>query len=87
VVTVADLDGNGIPDLVWQNDSTRQVVVWYMGGAQGNQYQGWAWLQASNTRGWTLLGAADRRVALADRIGGGGGQANQAREAEGRRGV
>lgn len=26
-----DLNGDSTPDLVWQNDSTRQVAVWYSG--------------------------------------------------------
>ena len=32
LVGTADFNGDGKPDLVWQNDA-RQVVVWYMGGA------------------------------------------------------
>ena len=27
-----DLDGNGSPDLIWQNVATRQVAVWLMNG-------------------------------------------------------
>jgi hypothetical protein len=53
-----DFDGNGVPDLVWQNDSTRQVTVWYMGGRQGNTFLGSNWL-AGDTPGWTVVGAAD----------------------------
>ncbi len=59
VVSMADLDGNGKPDLIWQNDATRQVVAWYMGGAKGEQYQSFAWLQSSNMPGWSLVSAAD----------------------------
>ncbi len=33
---VADLDGNGKPDLIWQNDTDRTPVVWFMGGADGS---------------------------------------------------
>jgi len=37
VAAVADLDGNGKPDLIWQHtDGT--VAVWYMGGADGSAY-------------------------------------------------
>ena len=28
----ADLDGNGSPDLIWQNSKTRQVAAWLMNG-------------------------------------------------------
>jgi hypothetical protein len=59
VVGMADLDGNSKPDLIWQNDSTRQVIVWYMGGADGGQFQSLAWLQTSNTPGWTVIGLVD----------------------------
>src|SRR5262249_45001836 len=38
-----DLNGDGKTDLVWLNDSTRQAVVWYLGGLQGNTFQGWDW--------------------------------------------
>jgi hypothetical protein len=33
-----------------------QVGVWYMGGAQGNQFQSWGWIQAANTPGWRAFG-------------------------------
>jgi hypothetical protein len=55
----ADFNGDGRPDLIWQNNSTGQVAVWYMGGAQGNVYQSWSWLAAENMTGWTLVAAAD----------------------------
>jgi FG-GAP-like repeat/Cohesin domain/FG-GAP repeat len=54
-----DFNGDGHPDLLWQYSSTGQVAIWYMGGAQGNNYQSWAWLSAGNMVGWTLAGAAD----------------------------
>jgi len=59
VVAAADFDGNGVPDLVWQNDSTRQVTVWYMGGAGGAVFQGWNYLSASGFPGWHVAAAAD----------------------------
>jgi hypothetical protein len=49
---VGDFNGDGKPDLVWQNDSTRQVTVHYYGGSSGNQFLGWAWLNASGVPGW-----------------------------------
>jgi FG-GAP-like repeat/Beta-propeller repeat/Putative binding domain, N-terminal len=59
LVCAADFNGDGHPDLVWQNDSTGQVAVWYMGGAQGNTYQSFGWLASGNMTGWTLVGVAD----------------------------
>ena len=31
-----DANGDGAPDLVFQNDSSNAVSVWYMGGPQGS---------------------------------------------------
>jgi uncharacterized repeat protein (TIGR01451 family) len=59
VVGAADFDGNGTPDLIWQNDATRQVTVHYYGGAGGATFQGWNWLNAGGVVGWTVAGAAD----------------------------
>lgn len=59
VVAIADYNGDGKPDLVWQNDVTRQVSVWYMGGAQGNTRLSEAWLAASGASGWHVAAAAD----------------------------
>jgi hypothetical protein len=58
-VAAADFDGNGVPDLVWQNDTTRQVTVNYYGGSQGAAFQGWNWLYPDAAPGWKLVGAAD----------------------------
>ena len=54
VVTAADFNADGVPDLVLQNDITRQVVVWYMGGAQGNQAQSFAFISGPIS-GWRAL--------------------------------
>ena len=59
VVGTGDFDGNGVPDLVWQNDTTRQVTVNYYGGAGGAVYQGWAYLDAAGDPGWSVVGVAD----------------------------
>jgi uncharacterized repeat protein (TIGR01451 family) len=59
VVAVADFNGDGVPDLVWQNTTTRQVSVHYYGGAGGAVLIGWNWLSSSNVPGWTVRAAAD----------------------------
>ena len=59
VVAAADFNGDAIPDLVWQNDTTRQVTVNYYGGSGGASYQGWNWLNTANTAGWRVVAAAD----------------------------
>jgi hypothetical protein len=59
VAALADFNADGVPDIVWQNDTTRQVTVWYMGGVDGTEFQGWAWLSEKVLAGWRLVGAAD----------------------------
>jgi hypothetical protein len=59
VVGTGDFDGNGVPDLVRQNDTTHQVVVHYYGGAGGVVDQGSAYLDAGGEPGWTVAGVAD----------------------------
>jgi hypothetical protein len=57
LAAVADMDNNGVPDLVWQNETTRSVGIWYMAGAQGttllrivyqapDSYPGWSWWES-----------------------------------------
>lgn len=59
VVAVADINKDGNPDLVWQNDTTRQVTVNYYGGTGGTTYLGWNWLNQAGMPGWHVAGAAD----------------------------
>ena len=60
VVAAADFDGNGVPDLVWQNSSTGQVNVNYYGGAGGSTLTGYAVLNSgAGTAGWSVVAAAD----------------------------
>jgi hypothetical protein len=60
VVAAADFDGNGVPDLVWQNQATGQVNVNYYGGTGGASIIGWAMLNSgAGTSGWKVVAAAD----------------------------
>jgi hypothetical protein len=56
---IADFNGDGTPDLIWQNDNTRQATVWYMGGAAGNILLSWNRLTEADLPGWSLVAAAD----------------------------
>ena len=58
-MAAADFDGNGTPDLVWQNLTTGQVTVNYYGGTGGATLSGWNWLNAATNTGWTVVGAND----------------------------
>ena len=53
VVAVANFDGNGVPDLVYQNTQTGQVNVDYYGGARGAVLKGWNVLSATGNPGGT----------------------------------
>ena len=56
----ADFDGNGAPDLVYQNTQTSQVNVDYYGGSGGATFMGWGCLSCGiNTSGWQVVGASD----------------------------
>lgn len=59
VAAVADFNGDGVPDLVWQNDTTGQVTVHYYGGAGGATDIGWKWLNSTGAPGWQVVAAAD----------------------------
>jgi hypothetical protein len=59
IVARADLDGNATPDLIWQNDTTRQVSVWYMGGAQGATFLNSDWISEAPVPGWEVVAAGD----------------------------
>jgi hypothetical protein len=57
IAAVADFDGDGHPDLVWQNPATGDSQVWFMTGAQSATISGSAALSGPNT--WQIVGAAD----------------------------
>jgi hypothetical protein len=59
LVASADFDRDGVRDVVWQNSVTRQLTVWYMGGAQGDTATGWNWISTAGVPGWTVVGAGD----------------------------
>ena len=59
VAALADLNQDGVPDIIWQNDATRQVTVWYMGGAGGAVNLYWSWINQAGAPGWTVSGSAD----------------------------
>src|ERR1700686_3825324 len=56
VVGLADLTNDGHPDAIIQ-DTDGSVGVWYLGGAQGNQIQGFALIAGPST--WMVKGAVD----------------------------
>jgi hypothetical protein len=57
LAAVADLDGNGHPDLIWQY-TDGSVVVWYMGGTDGSTLLSWKYLSGPEP-GWLVKAAAD----------------------------
>jgi hypothetical protein len=59
LAAVADMNQDGVPDLVWQNDATRSVGTWYMGGPTGTTVQSIAYQASDNYPGWTLVAAVD----------------------------
>jgi hypothetical protein len=59
VVGAADLNGDGHPDLLLQNSSTRQVMVAYLGGPSGTAVTATQELNSSSFGGWTAVGMQD----------------------------
>src|SRR5207302_5744776 len=50
VIGTADLNADHHLDLVWQNDTTRQVVVWYLNGVPDTLMR-WDWIAAAGVQG------------------------------------
>ena len=59
VAGTGDFDGDGHPDVIWQNDSTRQVVIWFMGGTEGTTMLTWTYISSAGVPGWTIVGVGD----------------------------
>lgn len=59
IVGFADFDGNGWPDVLWQNDDTRQVIIDFFGGDGGTTMLGWSYLYSQATPGWRIVAVAD----------------------------
>jgi len=57
VVGAADFNSDAKPDVVWQNDTTRQASVWFMGGSNGLTVQSFGWLHGTGAPGWRVLPA------------------------------
>ena len=66
LAAIVDVNGDGIPDLVFQNTSTGQVYAWFLDGTgasidfgTGSGIKGTGYLYGGNLVGWRLAGIAD----------------------------
>src|SRR5450755_548000 len=57
IVALADFNGDGYPDIVWQDPATGASQIWYMGGAQGTSFIGSLILGGPNA--WRIATVAD----------------------------
>jgi hypothetical protein len=57
IAASADFNGNGIVDIIWQNASTQQCVVWFMDGGGSIQVGGGVF--ATLPPSWEIASAAD----------------------------
>ena len=56
---VADLNGDGHPDVIFVNKTTGQVDVYFYGGVEGTAWLGRETIGPLSATGWNLVGAAD----------------------------
>ena len=57
IVSVADFNRDGHPDLLWEDPTSGFAQIWYMGGSQGTTYMGAADLDQTNS--WHIVGTGD----------------------------
>ena len=59
LVGAADLNADGHPDLIFQNHSTQQVLIHYLGGSKGTTVTATEELAGTGFAGWTAAGMQD----------------------------
>lgn len=59
IAGAADFNADGVADIVWQNDATREATLWYMGGRQGISILGAAYLTTGPAVGWRIAATLD----------------------------
>jgi uncharacterized repeat protein (TIGR01451 family) len=57
IMSIADFNGDGHPDCIWQDPVSGQAQIWFMGGPLGVTVTGAVNLTASNT--WRIVGTGD----------------------------
>jgi hypothetical protein len=57
IMSIADFNGDGIPDCIWQDQSSGWAQIWFMGGPQGTTVTGSVNLTSRNT--WRIAGTSD----------------------------
>ena len=60
VGVAGDFDGNGVPDILWQSDATRQVTLYYYIQSVGSPAtSGSNWIWADSAPGWCVVATGD----------------------------